>query len=146
MPAASTVCLVELAELTRVLRAAGLTLTWRQELTASHQATATALLRRYQEHSRQIASQIGTQATADLITAHRLWATGSAAGGYASSRWWRASRAARRRTKMTSDYERYRAAKTIVDDRALNPNVLTELHMVVAVTPGRDPLAQRRAR
>jgi hypothetical protein len=47
---------------------------------------------------------------------------------------------------MTSDYERYLAAKTIVDDRALNPNVLTELHMVVAVTPGQDPLAQRRAR
>jgi hypothetical protein len=34
---------------------------------------ATALLRCYRADSPQIASEIGTQATADLITAHQLW-------------------------------------------------------------------------
>jgi SAM-dependent methyltransferase len=73
MPGADTVWPIELAELTGVLRDVGLTVTWRQELSSSHHATATALLRSYQADSRQIASQIGTQATAELITAHQLW-------------------------------------------------------------------------
>ncbi len=73
MPGADTVWLIELAELTSVLRGAGLTVSWRQEYSSSHHATATALLRCYQAASAQIASQIGTQATADLITSHRLW-------------------------------------------------------------------------
>ena len=75
MPGADTVWLIELAELTGVLREAGLTVMWRQEHSSSHQATATALLRRYRAESTQIAGQIGTQATADLITAHQLWST-----------------------------------------------------------------------
>jgi ubiquinone/menaquinone biosynthesis C-methylase UbiE len=73
MPGADTVWLIELAELTGVLRGAGLTVIWRQELSSSHHATATALHRCYRADSAQIAGQIGTQATADLITAHRLW-------------------------------------------------------------------------
>jgi ubiquinone/menaquinone biosynthesis C-methylase UbiE len=73
MPAADTVWLVELAELTGILRAAGLTVTWRQEYSSSHHAIATALHRCYGADSSQIADQIGTQATAELITAHRLW-------------------------------------------------------------------------
>ena len=73
MPAADTVWLIELAELTGVLREAGLTLIWRQEYSSSHHATATALLRCYRADSPQIADQIGTQATAELITAHQLW-------------------------------------------------------------------------
>jgi SAM-dependent methyltransferase len=73
MPAADTVWPIELAELTGMLRDAGLTVTWREEHSASHQAIATALLRRYRADSPQIAGQIGTQATAELIAAHQLW-------------------------------------------------------------------------
>jgi SAM-dependent methyltransferase len=73
MPAADTVWPVELAELTDMLRDAGLAMTWRQEYSSSHHAIATALLRCYRADSPQIASQIGTQGTAELITAHQLW-------------------------------------------------------------------------
>ena len=73
MPGADTVWLIELAELTGVLRGAGLTVIWRQEYSSSHHAIATALHRCYRAESSQIADQIGMQATAELITAHRLW-------------------------------------------------------------------------
>lgn len=73
MPAADTVWLIELAALTAALRNAGLTVTWRQDCSASHQATATALLRSYRADAPQITDEIGTQATANLITAHELW-------------------------------------------------------------------------
>jgi ubiquinone/menaquinone biosynthesis C-methylase UbiE len=73
MPGADTVWLIELAELTGVLRDAGLTVSWRHEYTSAHHATATALLRAYRADSPQLAGQIGTQATAGLITSHRLW-------------------------------------------------------------------------
>ena len=73
MPGADTVWPIELTELTDMLRNAGLTVIWRQECSSSHQAIATALLRCYRADSPQIASQIGTQATAELITAHQLW-------------------------------------------------------------------------
>jgi SAM-dependent methyltransferase len=73
MPGADTVWPIQLAKLTGVLRDAGLTVTWRQECTSSHQATAAALLRCYRADSLQIAGQIGDQAAADLMTSHRLW-------------------------------------------------------------------------
>jgi ubiquinone/menaquinone biosynthesis C-methylase UbiE len=73
MPAADTVWLTELMDLTDLLREVGLTVIWRQEYSSAHHATATALLRCYRADSPQIAGQIGTQATAELITAHRLW-------------------------------------------------------------------------
>jgi SAM-dependent methyltransferase len=73
MPGADTVWLIELAELTGMLRKAGLTVIWLQEYSPSHHAIATALLRCYQADSPQIAGEIGAQATADLITAHQLW-------------------------------------------------------------------------
>ena len=73
MPAADTVWPIELADLTGVLRNAGLTVIWRQEYSSSHHTIATALLRCYRADSPQIAGQIGTQATAELITAHQLW-------------------------------------------------------------------------
>jgi ubiquinone/menaquinone biosynthesis C-methylase UbiE len=73
MPGADTVWLIEMAELTAVLRAAGMTVTWRQEYSCSHHAIATALHRCYRAESSRIADQIGAQATAELITAHRLW-------------------------------------------------------------------------
>jgi SAM-dependent methyltransferase len=73
MPAAETVWPVELAELTSVLRGAGLTVMWQHDCSSSHAAIATALQHCYRAESAQIADQIGTQAIADLITSHRLW-------------------------------------------------------------------------
>jgi SAM-dependent methyltransferase len=73
MPSADTVWPVELAELTGLLGTAGLAVTWRQEHTSAHHATAAALLRCYRADSAQIAGQIGKHATAELITAHQLW-------------------------------------------------------------------------
>jgi SAM-dependent methyltransferase len=73
MPAADTVWPVELAELTSLLRAAGLAVTWQRDYSSAHQAVATALLRCYRAGSAQIAAQIGAAATAELITAHQLW-------------------------------------------------------------------------
>ena len=73
MPGADTVWPVELAELTAVLGKAGLTVIWREEHSSSHHAMATALHRSYRADSPQIAGEIGTQATADLIRAHQLW-------------------------------------------------------------------------
>jgi SAM-dependent methyltransferase len=80
MPAADTVWLIELAELAGVLRRAGLTVIWRQEYSSAHHAIATALHRCYGAGSAQIAGQIGTAATAELITAHRLWSDWLASG------------------------------------------------------------------
>jgi SAM-dependent methyltransferase len=73
MPAADTVWPIELAELTGVLRTAGLAVSWQQECSSSHHAIATALAGCYRADSPQIAGQIGEQATAELITAHQLW-------------------------------------------------------------------------
>jgi ubiquinone/menaquinone biosynthesis C-methylase UbiE len=73
MPQADTVWLIALADLTSLLREAGLKVTWRVEYSTSHQAIAEALLRCYRADSLQIAAQIGTRATADLVTSHRLW-------------------------------------------------------------------------
>jgi ubiquinone/menaquinone biosynthesis C-methylase UbiE len=73
MPGADTVWPIQLAKLTGVLREAGLTVTWRYEYSSAHQATAAALLRCYRADSLQIAAEIGTRATADLISSHRLW-------------------------------------------------------------------------
>jgi SAM-dependent methyltransferase len=73
MPGADTVWLIELAELTGLLREAGLMVVWWQEHSSAHQAIAAELARCYQADSPQIAGQIGTQATADLVTSHRLW-------------------------------------------------------------------------
>jgi SAM-dependent methyltransferase len=73
MPGADTVWLIDVAELTGVLRGTGLTVIWQQEVSSSHHAMATALHACYQAESSQIADQIGVKATAELITAHRLW-------------------------------------------------------------------------
>jgi SAM-dependent methyltransferase len=74
MPAADTVWPVELAELTGMLREAGLRVTWQQEHSAAHQAVAAALAREYAAEADRIAAEIGPQATADLVASHRRWA------------------------------------------------------------------------
>jgi ubiquinone/menaquinone biosynthesis C-methylase UbiE len=73
MPDADTVWLIELAELTALLHDAGLIVTSQEECTASHRATAAALLRSFHADALHIAGQIGTQALAELIAAHQQW-------------------------------------------------------------------------
>jgi SAM-dependent methyltransferase len=73
MPDADTVWLIELAELTAVLHEVGLTVTWQEELSASHHATASSLLRSFSAESAEIEGRIGSVAMTDLIAAHELW-------------------------------------------------------------------------
>jgi SAM-dependent methyltransferase len=73
MPDADTVWLVELADLTALLHEAGLAVTWQEEWTAPHRATAEALVRSFRVDSAEIARQVGARATDELVTAHELW-------------------------------------------------------------------------
>jgi SAM-dependent methyltransferase len=73
MPDADTVWLVELAELTALLREEGLTVTWQEDCSKPHRATATALVRAFHAHSTWIRARVGARALAELIAAHELW-------------------------------------------------------------------------
>ena len=73
MPDADTVWLIELAELTALLGEVGLTVTLQEQCSASHRATAAAMLQALRADSAEIARQVGAQALAELITAHQLW-------------------------------------------------------------------------
>jgi SAM-dependent methyltransferase len=73
MPDADTVWLIGLEDMTSLLGEVGLSVTWLQECTAAHQATAAALLQSFRTHSDEMAGLIGTQALDDLISAHQLW-------------------------------------------------------------------------
>jgi SAM-dependent methyltransferase len=73
MPDADTVWLIELAELTALLGEVGLTVTWTEQRSAAHRATAKAMLHSLRTHSAEIARWVGAQAVAELITAHELW-------------------------------------------------------------------------
>jgi SAM-dependent methyltransferase len=73
MPDGDTVWPVGLDELIALLTEAGLTVTWQEECTRSHLATATALLQAFRAESAGIIHGIGTRATAELIAAHELW-------------------------------------------------------------------------
>jgi SAM-dependent methyltransferase len=80
MPDADTVWLVELPELTALLREIGLTVTWQEDWSASHAATATALLQSYRADADDICGQIGARALTELVTAHELWSDWLARG------------------------------------------------------------------
>lgn len=80
MPDADTAWLIEWAELTAVLNEVGLTVTWQEQCSASHRATAAALLRTFRADSAGIGRQIGRQPLAELITAHQLWVDWLAGG------------------------------------------------------------------
>jgi SAM-dependent methyltransferase len=73
MPDADTVWLIGLAELTGLLREVGLTVTWQEERSAAHAATATALLQSFRADAGSIAGRIGPPALTELIAAHELW-------------------------------------------------------------------------
>ncbi|HEY8557818.1 MAG TPA: alanine--tRNA ligase, partial [Actinomycetes bacterium] len=62
-----------LAEMTTLLREVGLTVTWQEQWSASHHATATTLLQSYRADADDIARQIGPPALTELIAAHELW-------------------------------------------------------------------------
>jgi SAM-dependent methyltransferase len=73
MPDADTVWLVELPELMLTLREAGLTVTWQEQWTASHHATATALLAAFRADADDVGRGVGVPALDELIAAHELW-------------------------------------------------------------------------
>lgn len=73
MPDADTVWLIELAEMIVLVREAGLTVTWQEQWTVPHQATATALLHGFRTEATDIGRQIGRLALTELIGAHELW-------------------------------------------------------------------------
>jgi SAM-dependent methyltransferase len=73
MPDADTVFLVGSAQLRAGLRDAGLTVTWQEECSVPHSATAAALLRSFRTEAAEIGRQIGERAVSELITAHELW-------------------------------------------------------------------------
>jgi hypothetical protein len=80
MPDADTVWLIELAEMIVLLREVGLTVTWGQQWSGSHHATATALLQWFRTDAGDIARQIGPLALTELIASHELWSDWLACG------------------------------------------------------------------
>jgi SAM-dependent methyltransferase len=73
MPDAGTVWLTPLEEMTASLERAGLAVTWVEDHSRAHRATASALAGAYAADAASIAAEIGRQALDDLLAAHRLW-------------------------------------------------------------------------
>ena len=72
-PDADTVSLIAWSGLTAGLRKAGLMVIWQEDCSASHHATAVALLQCFRADEADIVRTIGGQATAELLVAHQLW-------------------------------------------------------------------------
>jgi len=73
MPDHDTVWLTPLDELAASLERAGLVVTWQEDHSRAHRATAQALVRAYAADAAEITAQIGRRALAELLAAHRLW-------------------------------------------------------------------------
>jgi SAM-dependent methyltransferase len=73
MPDADTVWLTPLDELAACLERAGLALTWQEDHSGAHLATARALADAFAANAGDIAAQIGRRALDELLAAHRLW-------------------------------------------------------------------------
>jgi len=73
MPDADTVWLTPLDDLTAMLQRAGLAVTWTQDHSRAHRATAQALADAFAADAEAIAAQIGRRALDELLAAHRLW-------------------------------------------------------------------------
>ena len=73
MPDADTVWLTPLDELAGSLERAGLALTWQEDHSRAHLATARALADAFAAEADEIAEQIGRRALDELLAAHRLW-------------------------------------------------------------------------
>ena len=73
MPDADTVWLTPLDELAATLERAGLVVTWQEDHSRAHRATAQALADAFAADAAAIAAQIGRRALDELLAAHRLW-------------------------------------------------------------------------
>ena len=73
MPDADTVRLTPLDEMTASLERAGLVVTWQEDHSRAHRATAQALADAFAADAEDIAAQIGRRALDELLAAHRLW-------------------------------------------------------------------------
>ena len=73
MPDADTVWLTPLEEMVALLDRAGLVVTWQEDHSRAHRATAQALARAFADDADWIAAQIGRRALDELLAAHRLW-------------------------------------------------------------------------
>ena len=73
MPDADTVWLTPLDEMVASLERAGLVVTWQEDHSRAHRATAQALMDAFAADAEDIAAQIGRRALDELLAAHRLW-------------------------------------------------------------------------
>ena len=73
MPGADTVWPITLVEMVGCLERAGLVVTWQEDLSRAHRATAQALADAFAANAEDIAAQIGRRALDELLAAHRLW-------------------------------------------------------------------------
>jgi SAM-dependent methyltransferase len=73
MPDADTVWLTPLDDMVACLERVGLTVTWQDDHTRAHRATAQALAGAFEADADGIAAQVGRPALDELLAAHRLW-------------------------------------------------------------------------
>jgi SAM-dependent methyltransferase len=73
MPDADTVWLTPLNQLAASLERAGLVITWQEDHSRAHRATAQALASAFAADAEDIAAQVGRRALDELLVAHRLW-------------------------------------------------------------------------
>ena len=73
MPDSDTVWPTPLPEMTALLDRAGLVVRWQDDRSRAHRAMAESLSDAFAGDAASIAAEIGTQATDELIAAHRLW-------------------------------------------------------------------------
>jgi SAM-dependent methyltransferase len=73
MPNADTVWLTPLGEMTASLERAGFVVTWQEDHSRAHRATARALADAFAADADRIAARIGRRALDELLAAHRLW-------------------------------------------------------------------------
>jgi SAM-dependent methyltransferase len=74
MPDADTVWLTSIDDMAASLDRAGLAITWQEDHSGAHAATARALAEAFAADAEVIAAQIGQPAVEELLAAHRLWA------------------------------------------------------------------------
>jgi SAM-dependent methyltransferase len=73
MPDADTVWPIPLDEMAASLERAGLVVTWQEDHSRAHRATAQALADAFAADADDIATQLGHRALTELLAAHRLW-------------------------------------------------------------------------
>jgi SAM-dependent methyltransferase len=73
MPDADTVWLAPLEEMTAALERAGFVVTWQEDHSGAHRATARALADAFAAGAGDIAAHIGRRALDELLAGHRLW-------------------------------------------------------------------------